>query len=379
MDLSFTGPEFKLNNVTFSGIPFLTDQDMKLVNVPNKYLYEIALVQGRTRSPRTWKTYGNHIYEFFSFLEENNLEWQQVDQAQIAIWRNAMLDRGLMRSTVNARIRLVSDFYRWTLRRHMIKELPYETRDVWVAKPKGFLAHVDASGNRVEANDLTLPAHKPLPQFLIKEQARKFINALSPRRNQLMAYLMLLCGLRREEVVGLNQRVLPNPSGHPSNRGLKMVLDPKLTPTKGSKARWVLVPYPLAIELWEYMHWQRPKLAALYRNKQGLDTDLLFLSHYGEPISLEGMNNAFRKASEQSGIKCTPHRLRHTFGTYEFLRLSETKGVDGALHWVRDRMGHSSIATTEIYVHAADLVNHDEIDSYQADICALLRGENSGD
>lgn len=379
MELSFTGPEFKLNNVTFSGIPFLTDQDMKLVNIPNKYLYEIALVQGRTRSPRTWKTYGNHLYEYFSFLEENNLEWQQIDLAQIAIWRNAMLDRGLMRSTVNARIRLVSDFYRWTLRRHMIKELPYETRDVWVATPKGFLAHVDASGNRVEANDLTLPAHKPLPQFLIKEQARKFINALSPRRNQLMAYLMLLCGLRREEVVGLNQRVLPNPSGHPANRGLKMVLDPKLTPTKGSKARWVLVPYPLAIELWEYMHWQRPKLAKLYRNKQGLDTDLLFLSHYGEPISLEGINNAFRKASEKCGIKCTPHRLRHTFGTYEFLRLSETKGADGALHWIRDRMGHSSIATTEIYVHAADLVNHDEIDSYQADICNLLRGVNSGD
>jgi Site-specific recombinase XerD len=379
VELSFTGSEFKLNNVPFSGIPFLTNQDMRLVNVPNRYLYEIALVQGRTRSPRTWKTYGNHLYEFFSFLEENNLEWQQVDPVQIAIWRNAMLDRGLKRSTVNARIRLVSDFYRWTLRRHLIKEVPYETRDVWVAKPKGFLAHVDASGNRVEANDLTLPAHKPLPQFLIKEQARKFINALSPRRNQLMAYLMLLCGLRREEVVGLNQRVLPNPSGQPSNRGLKMVLDPKLTPTKGSKARWVLVPYPLVIELWEYMHWQRPKLAELYRKKRGLDTDLLFLSHYGEPISLEGMNNAFRKASEKCGIKCTPHRLRHTFGTYEFLRLSEIKGVDGALHWVRDRMGHSSIATTEIYVHAADLVNHEEIDSYQADICALLRGENSGD
>jgi integrase/recombinase XerD len=70
--------------------------------------------------------------------------------------------------------------------------------------------------------------------------------------------------------------------------------------------------------------------------------------------------------------------LRHTFGTYEFLRLSENKGVDGALHWVRDRMGHSSIATTEIYVHAADLVNHDEIDGYQAEICAMLQGESDG-
>jgi site-specific recombinase XerD len=378
VELSFTDPEFTMTGVSLPGIPFLVDRDMKLVNIPNRFLYEIAVIHGRTRSPKTWKTYGNHLYEFFSFLEENNLEWNQVDQAQIAIWRNTMLDRKLQRSTVNARIRLVSDFYQWAFRRHMIKEFPYETKDIFVAKPKGFLAHVDASGNRANANNLTLPTHKPLPQFLHKEQARIFINALSPHRNQLMAYLMLLCGLRREEVVGLNQRVLPNPSGHPSNRGLKMILDPKLTPTKGSKLRWVLVPYPLVVELWDYMHWHRPKLSKLYRKKHGQDTDLLFLSEYGEPISLEGMNNTFRKTSKKCGFKCTPHMLRHTFGTYEFLRLSENKGVDGPLHWVRDRMGHSSIATTEIYVHAADLVNHDEIDGYQAEICAMLQGESDG-
>ncbi len=107
-------------------------------------------------------------------------------------------------------------------------------------------------------------------------------------------------------------------------------------------------------------------------------TDLLFLTEYGNPISLEGMNNSFRKASEKSGVKCTPHMLRHTFGTYEFLRMSEHKSADGALHWVRDRMGHSSISTTEIYIHAADLVSHDEIDGYQAEICELLTKDFNG-
>ncbi|MEG6999257.1 recombinase, partial [Pseudomonas aeruginosa] len=58
----------------------------------------------------------------------------------------------------------------------------------------------------------------------------------------------------------------------------------------------------------------------------------------------------------------------HTFGTYEFLRMSERRGTDGALHWVRDRLGHSSITTTEVYVHAADLLKHDEVDGYVEEV-----------
>jgi hypothetical protein len=95
VELSFTDPEFTMSGVSLPGIPFFVDRNMRLVNIPNRFLYEIAVIHGRTRSPKTWKTYGNHLYEFFSFLEENTLEWNQVDQAQIAIWRNTMLDRKL--------------------------------------------------------------------------------------------------------------------------------------------------------------------------------------------------------------------------------------------------------------------------------------------
>ncbi len=65
--------------------------------------------------------------------------------------------------------------------------------------------------------------------------------------------------------------------------------------------------------------------------------------------------------------------LRHTFGTYELLRMSRVKTQSQALLWVRDRMGHSSITTTEKYIHVADLVQHDDVDGYQADICRVLR------
>lgn len=377
MRLFFTDSTFKVHGHPYPNIPFMVDGQMVLADVPNDYLFHVAVVKGRTSSPNTWETYANHLYEFFGFLEANGLEWDAVNHTHLAAWRDAMLTRGCKPTTANQRIGAVSTFYRWAQRANRIEHLPFHTEEVMVSKPAGFLAHVSAKGNRVQANELTLRTPKSLPRFLHTEQAREFVAALSPRRNRLMAYLMWLCGLRREEVAGLNIKVLPNPAGRSPGKGLKMTLDAELTPTKGNKTRWVLVPYDLAVQLWDYLVFERPALAKKYQAKRGRDagTDLLFLSEYGDPLSLEGMDNVYSKTSKKCGIKCTPHILRHTFGTYEFLRMSEQKNTDGALHWVRDRMGHESIATTEKYIHAADLVSHDEIDAYQAHICALLKND----
>lgn len=378
MKLFFTDGEFKVYGQPYPGIPYLVDNEMALASVPNDYLFNVAVVRGRTASPRTWATYGNHLYEFFGFLEANGLAWDAVNKTHLAAWRDSMLARGCKPSTVNQRIGAVSAYYRWAQRENRIGRLPFHTEDVTISKPAGFLAHISAKGNRTQANKLTLRTPKSLPRFLHTEQAKRFVATLSVRRNRLMAYLMWLCGLRREEVAGLNLKVLPNPAGQSPGKGLKMTLDADLTPTKGNKSRWVLVPYDLAVQLWDYLVFERPTLAKKYQTKhgRGASTDHLFLSEHGDPLSLEGMNNVYSKASKKCGIKCTPHMLRHTFGTYEFLRMSEQKSADGALHWVRDRMGHESIATTEKYIHAADLVSHDEIDAYQADICALLKNDD---
>lgn len=368
MRLFYTDESFKKSGVALPGIPFLADADAELVDAANSYLFHIAAVRGRTRSPATWRTYAAHLYEYFSFLEENELVWDQIGQEQIAVWRNSMLDRKLSRTTINSRIITTSAFYTWCLRAQLTHHLPFDTQEVVVSKPNGFLAHLDVSGKRVQANELTLRADRPLPKFLFLPDAIRFIETLSPRRTQLMAYLMLLCGLRREEACGLDIRVLPSPAGHSPSKAIKMTLDPDLTPTKGSKERWVMVPFPIVGHLFDYLMRERPKLAKLYFRRYGVESTKLFLSKDGDELSLDGLDVNFQHASRKSGVKCTPHRLRHTFGTYEFLRMLEKKGKDGALHWVRDRLGHSSIATTEMYVHAADLLKHDDVDGYVDEI-----------
>lgn len=376
MKLFFTGPEFVLNGASRPEIPFLLDDEMELVSAPNQYLRYIAMVKGRTRSKNTWQTYGNHLYEFFAFLEYNDLKWDTVNQTQIAAWRDAMLERNCTRSTTNQRLRCVHAFYAWAMKYGITHVVPFSKEDIWVSKPRGFLAHVDASGGRFEANELTIQTHKPLPQFLRMEKAIRFLEAMTPHRLKLMGYLALLTGMRREEVVCLDYRVVPNPSGYNPNKQLPMVLDATKTPTKGNKTRTVMLPYDLAVALWNYFSRDWIKLNAIYKRKHGKETTRFFLSMAGEELSIRYFNNAFAKVGTKTGIICHPHKLRHTFGTYELLRMMQKKEEKLALMWVMDRMGHSSITTTEKYIHAIDLIQHDDVDGYQADICEALRRGN---
>src|SRR5450830_23816 len=101
MKLYFTDSGFIWKGLARPDIPFLCDGEMNLVNAPNAYLRYIATVKGRTRSENTWRTYGNHLYEYFSFLEANTLRWDAVSQTEIAAWRDTMLERQCARSTVN--------------------------------------------------------------------------------------------------------------------------------------------------------------------------------------------------------------------------------------------------------------------------------------
>lgn len=362
-----TDRTFQKHGVPMPGIPFLADSNGCLMESANDYLFHIAAVRGRTRAPNTWRTYAEHLYEFYAFLESNRIEWNQVELSHMAAWRGFMLDRGLARVTVNQRVRGVSAFYIWCRRKGLIARVPFTVEDVSVNRPQGALSHLDASGSRVSANELTLRTMQRLPKFLPLEQATTFVLALSPARMRLIALLMLVCGLRREEAAGLDVRVLPSPAGRDPSKAIRLTLDPALTPTKGARARWVSLPYRLAGQLFDYQWQERPILHKRYKNRYGEGTTKLFLTHNGEPLSLEGVSDCFRKCSKRTGISCTPHTLRHTFAVHELARMSGRPKIN-ALCWVRDRLGHASITTTEIYLKAADLVTHDEMDGFIADL-----------
>jgi site-specific recombinase XerD len=179
--------------------------------------------------------------------------------------------------------------------------------------------------------------------------------------------------MRREEVTALDYRVVPNPAGNDPAKAIPMRLDPALTRTKGDKERTVMLPYDLAVALWVYFCTDWPKRCALHRRHRRCESTRFFLSQNGQDLSLRYLNNQFARASRKCGVTCHPHMLRHTFGTYELQRMIRTVGQTKALMWVRDRMGHSSVVTTEQYIHVTDLIGDAAVDGYQAEVCEALR------
>jgi len=148
-------------------------------------------------------------------------------------------------------------------------------------------------------------------------------------RDRAMLELLYACGLRISELLGLTQNQFQPESGFIRVMG------------KGSKERLVPVG-KIAID-WvvRYQEKVRPKFV-----QADAANDILFLNAQGKKMSRMGFWKILRKYVTQAGIEkaITPHTFRHSFATH----LLEG-GAD--LRVVQELLGHSDIATTQIYTH----------------------------
>ena len=92
----------------------------------------------------------------------------------------------------------------------------------------------------------------------------------------------------------------------------------------------------------EYIERQRPQLEAARPD----ETDWLFLSRSGRRMRREAIWELVKKYAliADVSVKISPHTLRHSFATHLL-----AGGAD--LRQVQEMLGHSSIATTQIYTH----------------------------
>ena len=78
------------------------------------------------------------------------------------------------------------------------------------------------------------------------------------------------------------------------------------------------------------------------------DNDYVFSVSNGEPITEDAIKCFFQRLKKTSGLpRIYPHLLRHTFGTSFILG-------GGDLEFLRIYMGHSSVETTQKYLHLAN-------------------------
>ena len=145
-------------------------------------------------------------------------------------------------------------------------------------------------------------------------------------RDRALFELAYACGLRAEELVGLDVGSVDFDAEQVRVEG------------KGAKTRFVPAGEPALRALARYLERARPALAS------GDGDRSLFLSKSGRRLSTSDVRRRLRvwerQAAANGGI--SPHALRHSFATH----LLEG-GAD--LRAIQELLGHSSLSTTQVY------------------------------
>ena len=263
----------------------------------------------RNASPLSVQTYEESLREFESYVtfRDNDLSISSVDTDLIRDWMESLMDKGNSASTINKKLSALRSFYRFALKRQLVKADPAHA----VTGPK---------------------KSKPLPQFLREGEMDRLLDGIewNSSFNNVRARTILLlfyeAGLRRAELVSLNDKDID--------------FDAAQLKVTGKRNKQRIVPFgaELAEALKQYQ--------AARNENFGENSGALFLSDKGVRISDNQVYLIVRKylTMVTSLKKRSPHVLRHTFAT---AMLNNGAGLET----IKSLLGHASVSTTEIYTH----------------------------
>ncbi|CAI2025009.1 Tyrosine recombinase XerC [Serratia fonticola] len=397
MRIFYTTPEFVYKGKLCPGIPFLCDDNMEIVAVVTDYLLWLALENAYTAGPATWKSHAETLYDYFSWLAANRLAWDSLPDkgpygeeiSNLSIYRNWSADlvipgtrkQQIALSTIRKRLSHIMSFYRWALHRQRITALPWEekSRVVKVHTPLASMYRHTHVPHLVFKDNLRPNVPKKSIPFLSLDQCRILLTACGNPTLKLMTRLMLQTGIRNEECRSFPRQYIFDPASLDPDKRIPLELSPDDMALKGSKPRRIYVSKQMMKDLFDYLNFgEGAQRSKMYRSAFGTRPPVLFLNRNGSHWSDKGLNNAYRKlwASEGTRVqklsfRVTPHMLRHTFATLELYAESQRKNLGAALAWVRDRLGHSSLTTTTIYVHCLDMMGEQDLNQYQREIDVL--------
>lgn len=176
-------------------------------------------------------------------------------------------------------------------------------------------------------------ADKALPGVLSVEQVEKLLSQIDEttvigKRDAALFELIYSCGLRISEACSL---LVDN---------VHMDKEIIIVRGKGDKERIVPFGEEAKRKLQNYFE-VRPTLTGDKAVPQ------VFVNYRGEPISRKGVWKNFQNLETLSGVTSKVHTLRHSFATHLL-----QGGAD--LRAVQELLGHSDLATTQIYTHVDD-------------------------
>ncbi len=275
--------------------------------------------QAEGKSPRTVEWYIAFLMRFHRFLEANGFptDLYQITRNHIRAFvlylqaeaRTPHKGKLLSVFTVQGYVRTLKSFFSWAVREG------YTESNVMagVAVPKAPIKII---------NSFT-------PEQIARLAAACQRENGTGTRNLAMLLVMLDCGIRVSELVNVDLVDVNLVEGYLRVRS-----------GKGSRERLVPIGSVVQKVLWKYMHQSRPQPVS------GKITRL-FLSCDGLPLTRNGVQQMLRRCGREAGItgvRCSPHTLRHTFAKTYLIN-------GGDIFSLQRILGHSSLASVRAYLN----------------------------
>jgi integrase/recombinase XerC len=278
----------------------MTQQTLTFEQAVADFLRSLA---GKNRSAATVRAYQTDIYQFITWLHENNmvvLSPTQVQRADITEYLAFLAERRLSGVSRARKVAALREYFRYLVDHGQLQASPM----IGIDTPKR------------EKNDRTALARD--------EYTAMLSYAGGNARDYAILQVFLQTGLRVSELVDLQIDDIDL-----INRVLR------IRAGKGMVARSIELERKVIQAIKNYLH-TRPAAAA----------QQLFLNYTNEPISDRGVRKMVAKYLKLAGIKkkASCHSLRHTFATAK-----AQQGISA--YRLRDWLGHSSLETTQIYIH----------------------------
>ena len=276
--------------------------------------YEEHLAIDCNLADNSIRGYVSDLQSFLAHIEKLNItEFSDLDLKHVRSWLANLQTTGAARSTLARRIVSMRAFTSWAY------------RNGWLSSD-------------IAASLVVPKPHRTLPDVLNQNDAQQMIDALiernvethtaKSRRDLAIVEVLYASGARVSEICGLDMRDLDQ-----SRQTIKVL-------GKGNKERVVPLGGPAMTAINDYLSKARPEFA------NELSGDAIFLGSRGKRIDQRTVREIVYRATAEVGVKMGPHGLRHSAATH----LLEG-GAD--LRTVQEILGHSSLATTQIYTHVS--------------------------
>lgn len=261
-------------------------------------------------SLHTINAYSTDLNFFNDYLKNyfESEELQKVNYSMIRSWIVVLVDQGISNNSVNRKIASLKSFYKFLLKTKQIEASPL-----------------------VKHKALKTPKSLQIP--FSEKELDTVLNHLTYKddfdgiRNKLIIDLFYTTGIRRAELINLRVHNVSS-----SNGTIKVI---------GKRNKERIIPIlPVIVAQIKNYSLERAKI------ENTKDGEYFFLLLKGVKLNdsfvYRLINHYFSNVSEK--VKRSPHILRHTFATHML-----NNGAD--LNSVKELLGHSSLASTQIYTH----------------------------